>query len=263
MRIQLFARLVLWVLVSLVVALPVFAQNDNETPGKTILEQDAVFWDAYNRCDVGKMSQFFWPDIEFYHDKGGPTIGLGPLTETLQKNLCGNYPKFHLRREAVAGTVKFYPLEKNGATYGAVLSGEHYFYINDNGKPEYLDGMAKFFHVWLVKDGTWKMARVVSYDHHAPTYENKRKEVTVPPSVLEQYVGKYVAPKTGTLNVVRENNLLTLKIGDKQYILHPESESMFFTTDRDLTFEFVKEGAKVSKLVVREHGAVVEEAKAE
>jgi len=261
MRIQLCARLLLALF--LVITLPLFAQNDKDAVEKTILQQDALFWDAYNQCDVEKMSQFFWPDIEFYHDKGGPTIGLGPLTETLRKNLCGNYPKFRLRREAVPETVKFYPLQKNGVTYGAVLSGEHYFYINDNGKPEYRDGVAKFFHLWLLKDGTWKMARVVSYDHHAAPYENTRKEVTVPENVLQQYVGRYVAPKTGTLNVAREGNLLTLKIGDKQYILHPKSESIFFTTDRDLTFEFVKDRGKVSKLVVREHGAVVEEAKAE
>jgi len=48
--------------------------------------------------------------------------------------------------------------------------------------------------------------------------------------------------------------------GDKKFVLHPESESVFFTVDRDLTFEFVKTGANVSKIVVREHGAVVEEA---
>jgi len=45
--------------------------------------------------------------------------------------------------------------------------------------------------------------------------------------------------------------------------LHPESETIFFVSDRDLTFEFVKEGAKVSKVVVREHGAIVEEATAQ
>jgi hypothetical protein len=55
-----------------------------------------------------------------------------------------------------------------------VLSGEHYFYVNDKGKPEYRDGMAKFFHVWLLKDGTWKMARVVSYDHRQAPPENKK-----------------------------------------------------------------------------------------
>ena len=107
------------------------------------------------------------------------------------------------------------------------------------------------------------MARIVSYDHHAPPYEDKRKEITVAPNQLEPYVGKYDAPKSGTLVVARNNTLLNLTIGNKTYVLHPESETVFFTTDRDLTFEFVREGTKVSKIVVREHGAVVEEAKAE
>jgi Domain of unknown function (DUF3471) len=160
--------------------------------------------------------------------------------------------------------VKVYPLQKNGVTYGAVLSGEHYFYINDSGKPEYRDGVAKFFHVWLLKDGTWKMARAVSYDHRDAPYENARKEVTIQPELLERYAGKYDASKTGHLIITRANNLLILVIGgDKKFVLHPESENVFFATDRDLTFEFVKAGTKVSKIVVREHGAVVEEAKPE
>ncbi len=260
MRMQSCVRLSL--ALSLALAIPALAQNEKENLTGTILHEDGLFWDAYNRCDVEKMSQFFWPDIEFYHDKGGPTIGLPALVETLRKNLCGN-PNFHLRREAIAETVKVFPLQKNNVTYGAVLSGEHYFYINDNGKPEYRDGMAKFFHVWLLKDGTWKMARVVSYDHHAAPQENTRKETTVAPEVLQQYVGKYDAPKTGSLVVSQNDNQLILTIGEKKYVLHPESESLFFTTDRDLTFEFVKQGTKASEIIVREHGAVVEEARAE
>src|SRR5215467_2840967 len=232
MRMQSCVRLCLGLL--LIFSLPLFAQDQQDSLSGTILGEDGAFWDAYNRCDVQKMSEFFWADIEFYHDKGGPTIGLGRLAETFQKN---------------------------GVTYGAVLSGEHYFYINDNGKPEYLDGVAKFFHLWLVKDGTWKMARVVSYDHHAPPYENKRKELTVSPNVLEQYTGVYVASKTGRLKVTRDNTLLILTAGNQKYVLHPESDGVFFTVERDLTFEFVKEGAKFTKVVVREHGAIVEEAK--
>jgi Domain of unknown function (DUF4440)/Domain of unknown function (DUF3471) len=243
-------------------ALPLFAQNQQDTLSATILQQDASFWDAYNRCDVEKMSQFLWPDVEFYHDKGGPTIGLGPLVETLKKNLCGN-PNFHLRREAIPVTIKVFPLQKNGETYGAVLSGEHYFYINDNGKPEFRDGWAKFFHVWLLKDGTWKMARVVSYDHQAAPPANQKKEATLPPAVLDRYVGKYVTPKAETLTVAREANTLIFAAGEKKFVLHPASETVFFTTDRDPTFEFVREGTKVSKVVIREHGAIVEEAKAE
>ena len=241
---------------ALLFALPLFAQTQ---PEATILHEDALFWDAYNRCDVEKMSQFFWPDVEFYHDNGGPTIGLGPLVETFKKNLCGN-PNFHLRREAIPATIHVFPLQKNGVTYGAVFTGEHYFYINDNGKPEFRDGWAKFFHLWLLKDGTWKIARVVSYDHRDAPYENKRTEVTLPHTVLEQCVGTYVTSKNGTLTVARNDNLLTLKVGEKQFTLHPESDSVFFTTDRDLTFEFVKEGAKAPKVVIREHGTIVEEA---
>ena len=49
--------------------------------------------------------------------------------------------------------------------YGAILSGEHVFYVRQKGKPEVLDGRAKFTHLWLLKDGVWKMSRVLSYDH--------------------------------------------------------------------------------------------------
>ena len=250
--------------VALLFALPLllFAQNEKESLAQTILHEDSAFWEAYNRCDVEKMSQFFWPDIEFYHDKGGPTIGSGPFIETLKTGLCGK-PNFRLRREVIPETVKVFPLQKNGATYGAVLSGEHYFYINDSGKPEYRDGMAKFFHVWLLKDGTWKMARVVSYDHHEASYENKRKEITLAPEVLQRYVGKYNGPKAGSAAVTRDDNQLILTAGAHKFVLHPQSENVFFTTERDLTFEFLKQGTKVSRMVVREHGAITEELKAE
>ncbi len=171
MRIQFCASLALL----LALSLPLFAQQESGTLAETILREDASFWDAYNRCDVDKMSQFLWPDVEFYHDKGGPMIGFTALVETLKNGLCGN-PNSHLRREAVPGTVKVFPLQKGGVTYGAVLSGEHYFYVNDKGKPEYRDGMAKFFHVWLLKDGTWKMARIVSYDHHQALTRTRARE---------------------------------------------------------------------------------------
>jgi len=242
---------------------PVFAQDEKATLAATIRHEDVAFWDAYNRCDVAQMSQFFWPDFEFYHDKGGLTVGLGAFVDLLKTGLCGK-PNFRLRRQAIPETVNVYPLQKNGVTYGAVLSGEHYFFINDNGKPEYRDSVAKFFHVWLLKDGKWKMARAVSYEHRDAPYENARKEVTLQPEILGLYVGKYEAPKTGPLTVARANNLLILTLGgDKKFALHPESENVFFTTERDLTFEFVKAGTKISKIVVREHGAIVEEAIAE
>jgi hypothetical protein len=35
----------------------------------------------------------------------------------------------------------------------------------DPGAPECPVGEAKFLHIWQLKDGTWKLTRVVSYDH--------------------------------------------------------------------------------------------------
>lgn len=121
---------------------------------------DAAFWAAYNRCDVAAMGGYFSEDVEFYHDKGGLTKSRAGLVDSIGKNLCGN-PKSHLRREAIADTVKFYPLAGNRA----LLIGEHRFYVNDAGKPEFLDGQARFDDLWEYADGHWRMSRIFSYAH--------------------------------------------------------------------------------------------------
>ncbi len=35
----------------------------------------------------------------------------------------------------------------------------------DPGTTEWPVGEAKFLHIWQLKDGSWKLTRVVSYDH--------------------------------------------------------------------------------------------------
>jgi len=129
-----------------------------------VRERDAAFWTAYNACDTAAMDGFFTPDVEFYHDRGGATLGRERLVGTIRDNLCSK-PDWRLRREAVEGTVHVYPLEKEGVVYGAVLSGEHLFSILEKGKAPQLDGHARFTHLWLFGDGTWRMSRILSYDH--------------------------------------------------------------------------------------------------
>ena len=129
-----------------------------------VRERDAAFWKAYNACDVKAMAGFFTEDVEFYHDRGGLTLGHPALVATLRDSLCGN-PDSTLRREAVDGTVHVFPMKKNDVVYGAILSGEHVFYVKQKGKADLLDGRAKFMDLWTVKDGVWKMSRVLSYDH--------------------------------------------------------------------------------------------------
>jgi len=139
------------------------AQTEQQKLSSTILTKDSLFWMSYNNCDTTQFQNFFTEDVEFYHDKGGLTLGLKALATSFKQNLCSNND-FRLRREPVAGTIKVFPLQKSDIIYGAILSGEHLFYIVEKGK-ERLDGHARFTHVWLLKDGIWKMSRVISYDH--------------------------------------------------------------------------------------------------
>jgi ketosteroid isomerase-like protein len=146
---------------------PVFAQTEQKELTTTILYLDSAFWNAYNDCDTAHFINFVSDDVEFYHDKGGITLGAKALIESLNKNICGN-ANSRLRREAVAGSVKVYPMQNGNEIYGAIISGEHLFYITEKDKPEYQSGVANFTQLWQLKNGVWKMTRVLSYNHHAP-----------------------------------------------------------------------------------------------
>lgn len=179
---------------------------------------------------------------------------------SVAKNICGN-PDHKIRREVVAGSVQVFPMKNNGKIYGAVISGSHLFYIKDKGKDEYADGLAKFTHLWILKNSVWKMCRLLSYDHGPAPYVNKRKQKTLPTKTLSRFAGKYNGPQTGVMTITQDEGTLLLSFATKQVELYPESSSIFFTKDRDLTFEFVTDQkGNVVKLIVREHGAVAEEA---
>lgn len=149
------------------------AQNADEQATRIILHKDSLFWQSYNHCDTTNYNQYFTDDVEFYHDKGGITMGVEGLAMSMKKNLCSNND-FRIRRESVKGTTKIYMLHNSGVIYGAILSGDHVFYILEKGKPERLDGLASFTHLWLLKEGVWKMARILSYDH-GPANRQKEK----------------------------------------------------------------------------------------
>jgi hypothetical protein len=249
---------ILYILVLAISCLKVNAQTDEELTA-TILHLDSAFWNGYNHCDTTLCKKYIANDVEFYHDKGGITNGELSLIESLGKNLCSN-PNYHLRREAVAGTVKVFPMKNNNEIYGAIITGEHLFYITQNGKPEFLDGDANFTHLWLLKNGTWKMTRILSYNHHAAEYKNARKEIELPARQLDQVTGTYKSDQSGIMTVIKENKVLILKGGNNSYTLYPQSDTLFFMKERDLTFQFVKDAAgRPLKMIVNEHGAKADE----
>jgi hypothetical protein len=244
--------------------------RDNAQVTSAILHRDSLFWQAYNACDVEAMKAFFTPDLEFYHDRGGVTIGQDSMAAATRHGICGS-DSVHVRREAVEGTIHVFPMRKAGVVYGAILSGDHRFYVKQPGKHEYLDGQAKFTHLWVLKDGEWKMSRVLSYDHGPAQYINQRKEIAVSDGAMHAFTGTYKGPNSGLAEVTVENGHLLLTIGKGKFALYPETESRWFMRERDLTFTFVGNGpapakpdkpaqsAKPAKLVVRENGDIAEE----
>jgi hypothetical protein len=222
---------------------------------RIILHEDSLFWNAYNVCDVDKMAAYFTDDLEFYHDKGGFTGSKSLFIESVKKGMCGN-PDWRLRREVIEGTVNVFPMNN----IGAIISGEHVFYIQESGKSEYLDGYGKFMQLWVFKNNVWKMSRVFSYDHGPAPYINKRKEISVGATTLQRYAGRYQSAQFGVVIITSNGTSLQLEVGQTNAVIYPESEKLFFSKERDLQFEFVTKDSKVVKMIVHEKGNQVDEA---
>ena len=116
---------------------PLLAQSEKQNLTNSILLKDSLFWVAYNNCDIENMQQFFTEDVEFYHDKGGLTLGMENLIRSLRKNLCGK-GNLKLRREAIKESIKVFSLQGSDTIYGAIISGDHVFYVLEKGKKERL-----------------------------------------------------------------------------------------------------------------------------
>ena len=130
-------------------------QNQEEL-NKAITSLDAALFDAYNKCDLAKFGSLIDDNVEFYHDQGGVTLGRAALVDSVKKNICGT-----TTRELVPSTLQIYYMKG----YGAIEMGTHRFH--HPGHPEIGDGEGKFVHLWQYKDGSWKVTRVLSYDHHS------------------------------------------------------------------------------------------------
>ena len=221
---------------------------------------DDAYWAAYNSCDLKVLSAMNADDLEFYHDQGGVMKGRAAFDNAMAKNICGN-PANKVRREAIQDSVHAYPLMEKGALYGAIIEGRHQFYNAAPGKPEQLSGTARFTSLFLLKDGTWKMSRVLSYDHAAVQAAPKPAEVNAAPGALDLLAGTYTAKDKMVLTVKPAGNHLMVQAGGSTFELYPTSLNNFAMKTRDITVNFTVDAAgKGQGLVVRERGAVVAEA---
>jgi hypothetical protein len=221
---------------------------------------DDGYWAAYNTCNLKALSAMNADDLEFYHDAGGVMKGKASFDNAMAKNICGD-PANKVRREAIKDTVHAYPLMNKGVLYGAIIEGSHYFYNSAPGGPEVRAGRAKFTSLYLVKDGAWKMARVLSYDHAAVEPEVTQAERDATPVALTLLAGTYTAKDKMVLTVKPAGNRLIVLAGGSAFELHPTSPNNFAMKTRPITVSFTVDAAgKGQGLVVREGGGIVAEA---
>lgn len=120
------------------------------------------FEDGFNKCNILVYNCIISDDIEFYHDKGGITNGKASFIASVKNNICN--AKNRIRRELAKGSRKVFPLESNNELYGAVQTGVHSFFVQENQARKKV-GTAKFTHLWLLQNGVWQLKGVLSYDH--------------------------------------------------------------------------------------------------
>jgi hypothetical protein len=125
-------------------------------------QADDAYWRAYNHSDPRAMNAFLTDDVEFYHDRGGTLIGKKALGAVNDEMATSDHT---MRREALPGTVKFFPMRKDDVLYGYLVSGEHQFFVRPKGQAEFLAGRAYFTQLMVLQGQAWKISRIFSYEH--------------------------------------------------------------------------------------------------
>ena len=132
------------------------SQKTQDSLFRTVQALDKELFDAFNHCDLDKFGALLADDLEFYDD-GGLARGRQATVDAIKNNICGK-----VTRELIPGTLEVYPI----ANYGAVEIGIHRFHHPGHDDTEPV-GEAKFVQLWHNDNGSWKLSRVFSFDHHA------------------------------------------------------------------------------------------------
>ena len=136
------------------------AQEKKVAPTSTALfsqiaNLDSLLFDAFNNQRMDIFKPMFTNDLEWFQDNEGLLS-----SETVFKNFGNSFKKeFKLSRKLVPGSLEVYPLKN----YGAMEIGLHQFRHIENGKEEV--GTFKFLMIWKQENDSWKISRVVSYNH--------------------------------------------------------------------------------------------------
>jgi CubicO group peptidase (beta-lactamase class C family) len=204
-------RTIIFFLVQLLIPIIVFAQVDKTSElFKTLRIRDSLLFNVgFNTCDISQFESLISDNFEFYHDKSGITSSKSAFVASIKDGLCKL--SYKPRRELVEESLEVYPLENNGALYGAIQMGKHRFYAIEKNKPEYFTSIAKFTHVWKIENGTWKLIKGLSYDHQEKNGEEKGAAIFENETVIQSWLIENKIPALG-IGIINEGKLQQVKV---------------------------------------------------
>jgi hypothetical protein len=121
----------------------------------TVYRQDSLLFAAFNSGNFELFKRFFSGELQIYQDN----IGVRNYDESVaafEGLFTGNYK---LTRTLLKETLEVYPIKN----FGAIETGQHTFCHPENGKPDC--GTYKFVHIWTNQKGTWKIVKIITYNH--------------------------------------------------------------------------------------------------
>lgn len=134
---------------------------------RIIMSKDSLLFSVgFNTCNTKQTEAVLSDNFEFYHDKGGFADKKKFITD-FKNGLCKAPDVYRSKRVLIDKSTQIYPMFKDGKVYAAVQNGEHLFYEKEGKQAEKLVGEAKFTNFWLLENNDWKLARSLSFDHHA------------------------------------------------------------------------------------------------
>ena len=127
----------------------------NKSLYETIIKRDSILFEAFNARDITALKSYFTDNLEVYQDN----TGLRNYDETIQAFTGLFKMDYVLTRKPVIESIEVYPVKN----FGAIETGQHTFCHTENGKLEC--ATFKFVHIWEDKNGQWKVAKIITYDH--------------------------------------------------------------------------------------------------
>lgn len=129
-----------------------------------LAQRDRALFEAVFGCKLDVLAGMLTDDFEFFHDKWGQTANsrqqfVDAIAQGCERQRTGS--DFKARRELVEDSMTVHVLNN----YGAMQTGTHRFFALQAGRPDRLTETGRFIDLWKQDNGTWKLARVISYDH--------------------------------------------------------------------------------------------------